>query len=48
MVVDLSRLSSRDSGTVELHPHLASERLDAVIQDDTVVHGAHRRISRGQ
>ena len=48
VVVDLSRLLSCDSGTVELHPHLASGRLDVVIQDNTVVHEAQLRISRGQ
>lgn len=48
VVVDRSRLLSCDSGTVELHPHLASGRLDVVIQDNTAVHEAHRRISRGQ
>ncbi|MEE3099098.1 MAG: hypothetical protein VX463_04930, partial [Pseudomonadota bacterium] len=43
VLVDLSRLPSRDGGTVDLRPHLASGRLDVVIQDDTVVHAARLR-----
>lgn len=48
VLVDLSKLPSRDGGTVDLRPHLASGRLDVVIQDDTVVHEARLRILRGQ
>lgn len=48
VVVDLSKLPSRDGAAVDLRPHLASGRLDVVIQDDTVVHEARLRILRGQ
>lgn len=48
VLVDLSRLPSREGGTVDLRSHLASGRLDLVIQDDTVVHAARLRILRGE
>lgn len=48
VLVDLSQLPSREGGTVDLRPHLASGRLDLVIQDDTVVHAAHLRVLRGE
>lgn len=48
VLVDLSRLPSREGGAVDLRSHLASGRLDLVIQDDTVVHAARLRILRGE
>ena len=41
-------LPSRSGGTVDLRPHLASERLDDVIRDDTSLREARLRISRGE
>ena len=41
-------LGLEKGAAVDLRPHLASGRLDVVIQDDTVVHEARLRILRGQ